>query len=562
MAQEHQERTGSTPGEAQRRRQNMYNRPVPGAAPVQKRPPVQSGVPGYPRPPVQEDELIYRGPQSVRKKTPRKQTPPKQTPPAPKPRIPADGLLYSGPADRIPQPVRPPRVQPKPPEPPKPPKPRYPDDGLLYHAPVMPEQPIQNPIFPLQEPMRPMQQPVPPRHREPVPVRERPARQETAPARPEPPRQEPPRRAKPAPRPEKMPVPERRTRSGAAGTPPSRRPPRDSRPVEEEVPKQPLWKKLLVAALIVLLLVGGALALAGNYVLSKFGSFDETLPLGAGQISAGATAPSDPLVPELSIDNAVNIMLIGADASPDGVRSRSDTMILVTLNPGRNAIQMTSFMRDTYVHIPGYQDNRLNVAYRYGDIELMNETIRQNFGVTVDGNVLVDFSKFAEIIDLLGGVDIELSREEANYMIKEGCILEPGVNHLNGADALTFVRMRYVSGGDYGRTERQRRVLTQLIATFRNADLRTIMRLTDEILPSITTNVPKLDIIKYVTNGLALLSQDASIETLQIPANDAHRAAMISEMSVLVPDLEMCREDLEEFFAPTAPAESTATTSE
>ena len=320
---------------------------------------------------------------------------------------------------------------------------------------------------------------------------------------------------------------------------------------------------MLAAAAILLLLLGGGIALAANHVLDQFGSFDETLPPRDGEIQMESAATEDiPLVPELTIEDTVNIMLIGADASPDGVRSRSDTMILVTLNPRRNAIQMTSFMRDTYVHIPGYEDNRLNAAYRFGDIELMNETIRRNFGVTVDGNVLVDFTKFAEIIDLLGGVDVELSREEANYMIDEGCVLEPGVNHLNGADALTFVRMRYVSGGDYGRTERQRRVLSQLIATFRDADLRTIINLVDQVLPSITTNVSKMDIVKYATNGLALLSQGASIETLQIPAYDAHRADTISGMSVLVPDLEMCQEDLIEFFAPKTaePSESTQPT--
>ena len=528
------------------------------------------GVPGYPQPPVQEDELIYRSPQSEQKKAEQRYAPKPEPQPEPpkKPRIAPDGLLYSGPVSQNPEPVRPARQ-----EPPRQPQKPVPQDGLLYRAPAAPVQP-ERPVM-QQQPPQPRQEPIPQPVREPVrrePAREprqsvREPRQPVRERAPQPVRErapEPVRRRRPEPQPER---PRQNPRRPAAEqTPPPRKPRREQAEYldydELDKPqKKPLWKRVLAAVLVLLLLLAGGIALAANHVLDKFGSFDETLPPRDGEIQ-GQADDAYAGVPELTIEDSVNIMLIGADASPDGVRSRSDTMILVTLNPRRNAIQMTSFMRDTYVHIPGYEDNRLNAAYRFGDIELMNETIRKNFGVSVDGNVMVDFTKFAEIIDLLGGVDVELSREEANYMITEGCMLEPGRNHLSGADALTFVRMRYVSGGDYGRTERQRRVLSQLIATFRDADLRTLMNLVDQVLPSVTTNIPKLDIIKYATNGLALLSQGATIETLQIPAYDAHRADMISGMSVLVPDLEMCQEDLREFFAPkiTLPAESTKPT--
>ena len=107
-------------------------------------------------------------------------------------------------------------------------------------------------------------------------------------------------------------------------------------------------------------------------------------------------------------DNIVNILLIGQDTRT-GVRSRSDSMILVTFNKDRDTITMTSFMRDLYVSIPGYKNSRINAAYSYGGMQLLDATLEQNFGIHVDGNVEVDFTQFADIIDLLGGVEMELT---------------------------------------------------------------------------------------------------------------------------------------------------------
>ena len=341
---------------------------------------------------------------------------------------------------------------------------------------------------------------------------------------------------------------------------------------EKPAKKGKLWVKILIAVIVVILVLAVAAFATVNHYLNKLGSFDDpdqtmdTTPITdefdtdstiAGQETIETMDPTDVTFDEveaLASDDIVNIMLIGQDVRPGEGRSRSDTMLLVTLNPGKNAIQMTSFMRDTYVQIPGYLDNRLNVAYRYGGTDLMNATFLKNFGIEIDGNVMVDFTEFAHIIDQLGGVDIDLSAEETDYMIDRGCTVTQGMNHLNGEDALTFVRMRYVSGGDYGRTERQRRVITSLIDSFRDASLKEILALVDELLPRVVTNVSNTDILKYAATGVSLLADKAEVQSLRIPADDAHYGTMIDGMSVLVPDLKMCREDLEEFIYST-PAE-------
>ena len=244
----------------------------------------------------------------------------------------------------------------------------------------------------------------------------------------------------------------------------------------------------------------------------------------------------------------INIMLIGQDRRPGEDRARSDSMILVTLNKEKNTIQLTSFMRDLYVQIPGYMDTRLNAAYRYGGTDLMNETFKVNFGLEIDGNVMVDFDEFTDIIEILGGVTLEISSAEAKYMNSHSDNhFSSGRNFLNAEDALTFTRMRYMAGGDYGRTDRQRRVIMAIAESLREADLVTIFNLIDEVLPHIVTNLTDAQIIEYATTGLGILGNGGQMQTFRIPQDDAHYNANIRGMAVLVPNLEMCREDLKEF---------------
>lgn len=328
-----------------------------------------------------------------------------------------------------------------------------------------------------------------------------------------------------------------------------------------------LWLKVFIVVLSVVLVIMIAGLLVVNHLLGRLGRFEDLEPSESGQVPMTDEFDTDSTLPgqetiqtvdasdvtfheveEFQGENIVNVMLIGQDARPGEDRARFDSMILVSLNREKNTIQLTSFMRDTYVQIPGYMDNRLNVAYRYGGTELMNETFKKNFGLDIDGNVMVDFDEFSGIIDMLGGVDIDLTQEELNYMYDNGCWdLSLGVNHLNGEEALTFARMRYVSGGDYGRTERQRRILISLAQSFSNASFSTIWDTVNELLPHVVTNLSDAQILEYVTTGASLLTGGAEIQSLRIPADDAHYGAMINGMSVLVPDLNMCREDLADF---------------
>lgn len=239
---------------------------------------------------------------------------------------------------------------------------------------------------------------------------------------------------------------------------------------------------------------------------------------------------------EVDSENVVNILLIGADRRKNEP-ARSDSMILCTFNKTQGTITLTSFMRDMYVKIPGYASNRINASYVLGGIPLLNKTIAHNFGVEADGAVEIDFAHFEDLIDLLGGIEIELTSAEANYINSEcGSSLKGGLRVLTGEEALWYSRCRKVGDGDFGRTNRQRIVLTILLNEYKSKSLTELMGMLDDILPMVTTNMTKNEILGYVTELFPMLAT-AEIVTNRIPQDDAYYHARINEMAVLVPDI-------------------------
>ena len=247
-------------------------------------------------------------------------------------------------------------------------------------------------------------------------------------------------------------------------------------------------------------------------------------------------------------ENIVNILLIGQDSRSTTGRARSDSMILVTFNREKKTITLTSFLRDLYVKIPGQYDNKLNAAYPVGGMELLDQTLEVNFGVKVDGNVEVNFARFAEVIDLLGGVDMELRQDEAYYInINTGKYdLSEGMQHLDGEQALYYSRIRHLDNdADFSRTGRQRKVINALIEKFRNTKLTTLLGLLDDLLPMITTDMTNAEIIDYATDLFPMLA-DCTIVSQRVPADGDYYLATIREMSCVVADMDAARKLLEE----------------
>ena len=243
----------------------------------------------------------------------------------------------------------------------------------------------------------------------------------------------------------------------------------------------------------------------------------------------------------------VNILLIGQDRREGEETARSDSMILCTYHRKTGNVTMTSFLRDLYVPIPGHHNNRINAAYSEGGAALLDRTLRENFDLHIDGNIEVDFSQFSQIIDLLGGVQLELREDEAAEINKKtGSGLSAGVQVLNGEQALTYARIRKLDAdGDFSRTSRQRKLMNALLGSYRNIKWKDLLPLIDELLPLISTDMNYGRLVLLAMEILPKLS-DAQITSQRIPADGTFTDEKIDGMAVLSADLEANRQLLRE----------------
>lgn len=244
---------------------------------------------------------------------------------------------------------------------------------------------------------------------------------------------------------------------------------------------------------------------------------------------------------ELLQDSKIlNVMLFGEDNSKKTSVSGfglSDTMIMMSIDNRHKKLKLTSFQRDSYLYIPGHGYNKLNASYTLGGAKLAIQTIEANYGIKVDRYAVVDFESFKEIVDTLGGVDIELTRDEIDYinyqMYKNGQVSEyttitdePGIVHLDGKEALWYARNRGltvgedgneigIDGDDWDRTSRQRKLLETMFNSMKSADLTKIISIVSSVGPLITTNIKKDEITALVSHSLTYLSYD--VEQYYVP---------------------------------------------
>lgn len=276
----------------------------------------------------------------------------------------------------------------------------------------------------------------------------------------------------------------------------------------------------------------------------------------------------------LQDDNILNVLLIGRDAANGADHGRSDTVILLSIDNNSKKIKLTSFQRDTYVAIPGHGDDKLNAAFTIGGIPLTVAMVEANFGVHVDKYACVDFASFRDIIEILGGVDIELTTDEIKYINAQIDVnnqekytqfltvdesVEKQMVHLDGYQALWYARNRgaeYLGGvaeysfdgDDWDRTARQRNLLETIMKTLKEeASLTEIVEIVNSIGPYITTNLKKEDITFLVTNSLTYLSYD--MVELTVPTEDtwSYGRTPYGASVIQVNDWEKLRYDVAKF---------------
>lgn len=242
--------------------------------------------------------------------------------------------------------------------------------------------------------------------------------------------------------------------------------------------------------------------------------------------------------------NYYNVLLIGCDKS-DGTSQRSDSMMLVTVDKVHQKIKFTSFMRDLWVSIPDYGDARLNAAYSYGGADLLMETLYQNFGVPINDYVMVDFEMFQKLIDGLGGVNVDITEDEADFINETShAKVHSGENILNGDYALIYCRIRYLDS-DFNRTQRQRKVMNSILKkTVSQNPVKTLSVMSD-ILPYITTDISPAKMTLKAFSAVTFLKYGN--DQFRIPTDDGYTSEMIEGQDVLVPDLDENKAALNKF---------------
>ena len=249
-----------------------------------------------------------------------------------------------------------------------------------------------------------------------------------------------------------------------------------------------------------------------------------------------------------------NILLIGVDARESDVSSRSDTMMLLTSDNKNGQIKLTSFLRDSYVKIAGRKKEKLNAAYFRGGIQGLVDTLELNFKVEIPYYMLVDFEIFTTVVDMLGGIEVEVTEKESAYSKKTptdrgGYLpLEAGENiHLNGTEALWYSRMRYLDS-DFMRTQRQRKVITAIVEKAKLQKPQALLELAETIIPLIKTNITADEMKKLGIDAVLDKAYNYSIVQQQIPADETWSNKRISGVGAcLVMDLDENAEILANF---------------
>ena len=243
-----------------------------------------------------------------------------------------------------------------------------------------------------------------------------------------------------------------------------------------------------------------------------------------GEATEAATVETT--IPPMSADDIINILVVGQAARAGEEANMADTTMLISLNTYTKEVTVFSILRDSFVKLPDYKGHTCgrakftvcyNLGYQWGGgtagaMEMTNICLRDNFGIEVDYNFEVSFDGFIRMIDFINGVELELTQAEADYLNKDTLYvkrhIEPGVQVLQGMEALSYARMRKAEGdsdSDIKRTERQRKLVAALLKRFQGMSLSELNEWVDILLPMVTTTMTASDVTKLAAKVLPMV---------------------------------------------------------
>lgn len=239
--------------------------------------------------------------------------------------------------------------------------------------------------------------------------------------------------------------------------------------------------------------------------------------------------------------DVINIILFGLDRKDRDEAGRADSIILVSVDRKRNKIKITSFMRDMYVPIPEMEDNRINSTYAIGGPALSIKTININFQLDIRDYVSIDFVGLTELIDKVGGVEIDVK----SYEIEQCGVSGPGLQNLNGKQTLDYARIRHVGNADYERTERQRNILDKLYKKIKSQGVSKLPGLISSLVPYVETSLSNNEILSLTIEAIKFNKEN--LEQFRLPVKGTFKNMKIRGMDVLVPDISENQNKLHDF---------------
>lgn len=297
--------------------------------------------------------------------------------------------------------------------------------------------------------------------------------------------------------------------------------------------KMALWQKILLSLFVLLLVsVGGAYFYIHNLL-------DKTEKVEINEENLGITPENK----ELAVKNkgVINIALFGVDAQ-EGKTGRSDAIMILTIDKDHDKIKLSSIMRDSYTDINGRGKDKITHAYAFGGPELALNTINKNFNLSIDKFITVNFTTLPKIVDKIGGIEMNLTEGDLKYMKYSN--LSTGKNTLNGAQALSYARIRY-DGGDQRRTERHRNVITAIFNKIKGMPVSSYPGTLNELLPLVSTNISSS---QFMTLGKDIISTGAtSMEEYRVPCNNHSNGKNINGVYYMTFDISAETKELHKF---------------
>lgn len=319
---------------------------------------------------------------------------------------------------------------------------------------------------------------------------------------------------------------------------------------------------LLLAAVLIVFGVFGYFYSRLNFQLSTedvFSALKERIS--AGDIEAGEDLPADEGWDYKSAD-VVNLLLIGVDnddAAGMEDRGNADGLMILSVNKSTKQVVLSSLMRDVKVSVPGAgYKTKLTLVYHYEGLEALIDTIEQNFGVPIDNYVMVNYLSVVDMVDAMGGVELEVTSDELYWMEPkirnlnillgrdgDANLIDPsqaGTLTLNGIQTAAFLRIRYAGDGDFDRTERARTVLMALAAKARDLKLTELFGLADRMLPQITTDLSQTRMLSLLMGAPKYLGYE--MVSVRVPIDDSWYFDNNANGSFVIIDFPVNREFL------------------